>query len=612
MHLEELRITNCFGFANTTANLNPNHITILGRNSSGKTALLDAIDNLSQGRVPENHPRFKNFRPTDRNPLLTATLTIKQPLPPIDVASAITREISSRGIPQQAIDNHNGLQGTLPQITALYNELTNALNASGTLTLTKFPGGACQLTVDEQYDEAKERRNTIDQLLKSIFPSGTFTSAPGTNHGGFTMNSATLDREASAIIPPITYYNQRYNLIADLPDHLTTTNISTPPNDVARAFANYLNTDDITSLLTNNDPDEQELLRTAIQARADTLALIISKETSRLLQITLSPTPQGLQITMRTDRKKSFYRHLSDATKFLFAYHLHAQTHNPGAILLFDEPSNGLHASAAVYLRDFLQRLSNDNHVIVATHDEHLLDMEHLDELRLMQQDEEDRPIILNSLRPPRDRKQYLLALQPVFDAIGLAHTDHTLTRDTVVLTEGITDYLYLRALHALTGTEHAYGIAPGRGEGTLFTLVPFMASQGVGLKIILDTPDLKPKLQESYGLTDDAIFVIPGAAKKRGIEDLFTAIDYQRLLVAAGYETTIDDLTIGNSTYAKRTVKRLVAQTFRKAIATYQFAPCSRNPHESASRLSLGSARTATGSRSRNSWSPLMWSGRR
>lgn len=571
MHLNELHITNCFGFASTSANLSPSRITILGRNSSGKTALLDAINNLAPGRVPQDHPRFRNFRPTEHNPLLTATFTITQPLSAINVSSAITREISSRGVPQQAINDHNRLQAVLTQTTAIYQELTDALNANGTLTLTKFTDGTCQLTVEKQYSEAKERRKIIDDLIQSIFPSGTFTVTPGTNHGGFKIDSTTLDREASEIIPPITYYNQRYNLIADLPDHLTTTNIKTPPNEVARAFATYLDTADVASLLTNNDPDEQERLRAAIQERANTLATTISRETSRLLEITLSPTPQGLQITMRTDGKKSFYRHLSDATKFLFAYHLHAEAHHPGAILLFDEPSNGLHASAATYLRDFLQRLSTNNQVIVATHDEHLLDIEHLDQLRLMQQDENDRPIILNSLRPPRDRKQYLLALQPVFDAIGLAHSNHTLTRETVVITEGITDYLYLRALHELTGTDHAYGVAPGRGDGTFFTLVPFMASQGIRLKIILDTPDLKAKLQESYGLTDDAFFIIPGAAKKRGIEDLFTPLDYQRLLAAAGYEPSIDELSVGNSTYAKQTDKRLVAQIFRKQISNYQ-----------------------------------------
>ncbi|HEV7425561.1 MAG TPA: AAA family ATPase, partial [Thermoanaerobaculia bacterium] len=78
MRLEELRITNCFGFAETSITLEPNLITILGRNSSGKTALLDAINQLAPQRTPQSHPRFANFRPTDKNPQLNARFTITE------------------------------------------------------------------------------------------------------------------------------------------------------------------------------------------------------------------------------------------------------------------------------------------------------------------------------------------------------------------------------------------------------------------------------------------------------------------------------------------------------------------------------------------------------
>ncbi len=167
------------------------------------------------------------------------------------------------------------------------------------------------------------------------------------------------------------------------------------------------------------------------------------------------------------------------------------------------------------------------------------------------------------------DGNYYLSALQPVFDAIGLNFSNHVITNDKVILTEGLTDYLFLRGLHDLVQQAHGYEIAPARGEGSLFTIIPFFISQGIALKIILDTPGLKPKLEESYGIPDSSIFTIPGNQKRHGIEDLFTPTDFLRLLNAIGDTATLEDLHHGNSNYTGG-LKRLVAQAFRNSIAAY------------------------------------------
>jgi energy-coupling factor transporter ATP-binding protein EcfA2 len=451
----------------------------------------------------------------------------------------------------------------------MYATLFNEMATAGTFQLIKFSPRNCQLMAGEQFDEATQRRGEIRAIINRLLPNNSFNYA-NANHAVTHPTPSDLDRLGAQIVPTITYYNEQYNLTNDLPDHLTVALVGTPPNNVTNEFVTLLGADDLTSLFQTNDPDEQDILRATIQQRADALVAAINSSSSRLVQITLSMTSSGLQITLRTDGKKSFYRHLSDATKFLIAYHVYAHQHQPGAVLLFDEPSRGLHSSAERYLREFLERLAAENHVIVSTHSERLIDLDHLDRIRLMQQDEEGRATVLNSLRPPRDRASYLLALQPIFDAIGLAHTNQTLTNANVVLTEGLTDYLYLRAFHELTSAPTPYGIAPGRGEATLLTIAPFMASQGVSIKFILDHPSVKEAIQETYGISETAIFLIPTISVTRGIEDLFSVSDYARILNAAGYGTTIDDLRIGNSAYAKQTNKRLVAQTFRNSVANY------------------------------------------
>ncbi len=118
---------------------------------------------------------------------------------------------------------------------------------------------------------------------------------------------------------------------------------------------------------------------------------------SDLLEITLHDK-NGIQITVRTDGKKSYYVHLSDNTKFLFAYYLYKETNNiSGDILLFDEPSNGFHPTAQTFILNFLkQRAAEGNLVIVATHSEYLIDLDFLSGVRLMSTDANKNIVVKN------------------------------------------------------------------------------------------------------------------------------------------------------------------------------------------------------------------------
>jgi len=420
MRLTGVRVFNCFGFGDTEVDLSPEFVCVLGRNSSGKSALLDAISSLAADRVPQEHRRFENFRPTDSNPRIRATLATTALPQSLDVIATITAQIAIRGLPASVVAQH--FREPFEQITASYTSFLSTLAAERVLTLTKFPDGKCQLSAAEHFDASNERRTALDGILKRLAPGGVITTATMRYENvNINMTAGDLDRvAASLLLPPVAYFSERYSLTDDVLDYLTIRTVESPPNDVTRALIEVLDEKDLTELLTSRDPDDQDRLRQAIQGRADDLASRISEDANRLVRITISPTSSGLQVTLRTDGKKSFYRHLSDATKFLIAYHIHARRHKPGAILLFDEPSRGLHASAERYLLQFLERLAADNHVIISTHSERLIDLDHLDRIRLMQQDDDDRPVVLNKLRPPRDRSSYVLALQPVFDAIGL------------------------------------------------------------------------------------------------------------------------------------------------------------------------------------------------
>jgi energy-coupling factor transporter ATP-binding protein EcfA2 len=566
MRLQTVRILNCFGFADSTIDLSPSLVYVLGRNSSGKTALLNAISNVSPHKKPGDDPRASNFNPSEETPRIEATFTTTT-TPPENVTKFLEKKIRERNIPSAILENYKPLQELLTTTRETYADLLRDIANNGTLHVSR--------TLDGNYhigEHARERLTKFRQIISRVAPNNQRFTHANTEYP-FQLDAQELENTAATIMPPIYHFSEQYHLTADLPDYITQDIVENPKTPAARAFVTYLGQHALTERLTTNDPDRQEELLNELRARAKALSDQASATGHKLIELTLTATHHGIQITVRTDQKKSFYRHISDATKFIIAYHLYSQVPTNNAVLLFDEPTRGLHASAEHDIKNFLADLTTKNHVIISTHSEHLIDLDKLDGIRLMQQDEHRNPTVLNKLRPPRDQQGFALALQPVFDAIGLAHAHHTLTKDKVVLTEGISDYLYLRALHNLTHTQHTYGIAPGRGDGQLFTIIPFFISQGVKLKIILDHPQLQPKLQDSYGIPDNAFFLIPTTKDTRGIEDLFTTKDFQRLLANAGITATTDELQYGNSIYAKQIDKRFVAQTFFSEHAKFDLA---------------------------------------
>jgi energy-coupling factor transporter ATP-binding protein EcfA2 len=254
------------------------------------------------------------------------------------------------------------------------------------------------------------------------------------------------------------------------------------------------------------------------------------------------------------------------------------------AILLFDEPNNGFHPTAQVFLLNFLKGLANSgNLVIVSTHSEHLIDLDYLSSVRLMSSDERKNILVENHFYlPPKGSDKYL-ALQPIFDAIGLRYGSRIDAGKKVVITEGITDLLYLRAFKSILDNEGTLDIAPARGDGTILGLIPLLISQGIAFKIIIDKGEVKSQIEEAYGITDEHILEVPVPSQfaskihTSGIEDLFTKKDFREVLSRFGHTVDKSFDYVSNGVYmgSKGTLKRLIAHDFyssQKVLDKNQF----------------------------------------
>ncbi len=175
------------------------------------------------------------------------------------------------------------------------------------------------------------------------------------------------------------------------------------------------------------------------------------------------------------------------------------------------------------------------------------------------------------------------LALRPILDAIGLRYGANKLTiRNKVIVTEGVTELLYLRAFRQLLGYECELHIAPANGDETMLHVVALLISQGLRFKAVVDTTmghkSIKDKLQESYGIPDASICEVEvpigfPQAKGSGIEDVFSKADFAKLLTNTGNAPGADFGTLSNSKYMKKpdvVPKRVVAHEFFKHVINF------------------------------------------
>lgn len=138
----------------------------------------------------------------------------------------------------------------------------------------------------------------------------------------------------------------------------------------------------------------------------------------------------------------------------LFFNLLNSTELNAGDIIVMDEPATNLHVKGQRELRAFLKEFAihNDISIVIATHSPFLIDMDHLDELRIVTNEENISTIRNSFTAVDLDVPDYLLPIRE-----SLTVENHILLKpeETVVFVEGITDYNYLVAFKKLLDIEH-------------------------------------------------------------------------------------------------------------------------------------------------------------
>ncbi|MCQ2814640.1 ATP-binding protein, partial [Helicobacter pylori] len=140
------------------------------------------------------------------------------------------------------------------------------------------------------------------------------------------------------------------------------------------------------------------------------------------------------------------------AFNFMFGFLYNVGSHfslNKNIIYVMDEPATHLSVPARKEFRKFLKEYAHKNHVtfVLATHDPFLVDMDHLDEIRIVEKETEGSAIKNHFNYPLNNASKDSDALDKIKRSLGVGqHVFHNPQKHRIVFVEGITDYCYLSA----------------------------------------------------------------------------------------------------------------------------------------------------------------------
>jgi predicted ATP-dependent endonuclease of OLD family/sulfur relay (sulfurtransferase) DsrC/TusE family protein len=197
------------------------------------------------------------------------------------------------------------------------------------------------------------------------------------------------------------------------------------------------------------------------------------------------------------------------------------------SILLLDNPGLQLHPSGQKDLLSTLDMISNENQIIYTTHSPYLIDIDHLEKVRIIEKDKDNGTII--------KQKYYyssLDSLKPIRDSLGFTLRDSLFISNETIIVEGQSDkYILEGMLRYLResiewDTSQIMINSPG-GANKIPYYAFFMSSEGLRFAVILDNDSngnaAARELSEIKRINEKLIIKLDKIIDKNGItiEDL-------------------------------------------------------------------------------------------
>lgn len=235
--------------------------------------------------------------------------------------------------------------------------------------------------------------------------------------------------------------------------------------------------------------------------------------------------PSEIELDQRSFGMQYFF-------SFYLVFLVEAKGVHTNSIILLDEPGLHVHGTAQQKVVKFLEKLSEQNQLLYSTHSPFMVDGDHLENVRVISENEKDGTAEVSEDVWPKDED----SLFPLQAGLGYALAQTLFYSKRQLIVEGLSDYWILKAASEILSTRKMSSlrkdavIVPCGGVSKLFPLASMLLGHEIRLAILLDCdePGIRKGKEAETRLLVKCLFMNKFAKKEKAeIEDLFPETIY-------------------------------------------------------------------------------------
>ena len=499
MKLKTITIKNYKSFGNekNQVKIENNVTSIIGKNESGKSNLIDSLRpiNLKEG-MTENFFKSKNRRALDDNVSLELTFSMND---------------------NEAVDDETTFILSSPKTVQFSGKLSESIllkkKFSANIDLVIQNKDCFNTRNDEPTRQIKNRYfHALDRITSDVFIQKNFTDNmkkwldvdDDTEREKINDAIDNIDNTLMEIYDtlPVFYFYEEKQLKDEYDCN-------------AEFFKEFSSSSDFFSIFLKAAKINEQLLRNACLEADPGIQQDAKKEIQTLVEnniqnqfnkyypqekinIQININDSKFAILVETGKVSQKLSERSNGLKWYLNFFIdliEKQLLGKYVVFLLDEPGVHLHVEAQKKLLELFYSLTQKgNQLLYTTHSPYMLDTNNIQAIRTVQKlSGIDISFISNNVyaleaNGKAAKTSRYETLTPFLSAIGLKVSDNiTFNNDRInVVTEGITDYLYLHAMQQHLKNESFYFI-PSTGASNVDKLVSILIGWGFVTKAILD-----------------------------------------------------------------------------------------------------------------------------
>lgn len=564
---------------------------LVGKNESGKTAFLHALHRLSPTddvKVEfklEDYPRkdfsdYQKRHKTDPDDVVVATyLLVEKEVDEIESSLGKGVLISKEVTATKNYNNERKWRLEVDEKAAVQHIISNAAltptvetNVSEAATVDELIAELTEIvTSDKSEKEDKESANKLIQNVKSSFPKG--------------IEYYIINNFLIKFAPRFVYFDEYSFMPGKISFDYIKQIRSKKLNELEDEDRTFLALLDLAGvkLESIDRQQEQELAIAMLEGAQSKITREMfnfwSQNTDLKVRFLRDELPNSTNPkTKGTILDIRIWNPRHDATVpfdgrsrgfvWFFSFLVYfSQLKNQGIdmILLLDEPGLNLHAKAqSDLLRYINEKLSPEHQVIYTTHSPFMIDPDHFERARMVEDDIKKGTVISSDVFKTETDTFY-----PLMAALGIELSQTLFIGPNTLLVEGESDLKYIKILDIAcrktggTGLDPRWVIVPVQGSGKLQAYASILAANKINLMILIDSEandQRLKKLKESNAISPKNIIGIGEIIGRNDadIEDIFNP-EFFINLVNKTYddklsaELKLEDLSSENPRIARR-----------------------------------------------------------